>query len=177
MSHYTNEDGRLIVVQDDTETPVFAEVKGGILHCMVRATDEDTFNAVGLQVGLLAHENPAQDAVVDEDGNVVQEAVAPSGAIIPASGNTVTRIGPHVITPAVLDDEGNVVTPAVTDDRFHANFWLGSDVTARGNWEQWCIQWMAGADGTPNGSEESKATQGIELIDPLTVATPHNVLL
>ena len=177
MSHYTNEDGRLIVVQDDTETPVFAEVKGGILHCMVRATDEDTFNAVGLQVGLLVHENPAQDAVLDEEGNVVQEAVAPSGAIIPASGNTVTRIGPHVITPAVLDDEGNVVTPAVTDDRFHANFWLGSDVTARGNWEQWCIQWMAGADGTPNGSEESKATQGIELIDPLSVATPHNVLL
>ena len=156
---------------------MFAEVKGGILHCMVRATDEDTFNAVGLQVGLLAHENPAQDAVVDEDGNVLQEAVEASGAIIPAIGNTVTRIGPHVITPAVLDDEGNEVTPAVMDNRYHVNFWLGSEVVARGNWEQWCIQWMSGADGTPNGSEESKATQGIELIDPLSVATPHNVLL
>ena len=177
MSHYTNEDGRLVVVQDDTETPVYAKLSGGILHCMVRANDEATFDAVGLSVGLLTHENEGSAEVLDEEGNVVQEAVAPSGAIIPASGNTVTRIGPHVITPAVLDDEGNVVTPAVTDDRFHANFWLGSDVTARGNWEQWCIQWMAGADGTPNGSEESKVAQGVELIDPLSVATPHNVLL
>ena len=177
MSHYTNEDGRLVVVQDDTETPVYAKLSGGILHCMVRCTDEATFDAVGLSVGLLTHENEGSAEVLDEEGNVVQEAVAPSGAIIPASGNTVTRIGPHVITPAVLDDEGNVVTPAVTDDRFHANFWLGSDVTARGNWEQWCIQWMAGADGTPNGSEESKVAQGVELIDPLSVATPHNVLL
>ena len=178
MSHYTNEDGRLIVVSEDgTETPVYAKLSGGILHCMVRANDEDTFNAVGLQVGLLVHENPAQDAVLDEDGNVLQEAVEASGAIIPASGNTVTRIGPHVITPAVLDDDGNVVTPAVTDDRYHANFWLGSEVVSRGNWEQWCIQWMAGTDGTPNSSEESKVAQGIELIDPLSVATPHNVLL
>jgi hypothetical protein len=178
MSYFTDESGRLHVVDaEDNATPVFAKVSGGVLHCMVRCTDEATFDAVGLSVGLLTHENEGSAEVLDEEGNVVQEAVAPSGAIIPASGNTVTRIGPHVITPAVLDDEGNVVTPAVTDDRFHANFWLGSDVTARGNWEQWCIQWMAGADGTPNGSEESKVAQGVELIDPLSVATPHNVLL
>jgi len=174
MSHYTNEDGRLIVVQDDTETPVFAEVKGGILHCMVRATDEDTFNAVGLQVGLLAHENPAQDAVVDEDGNVVQEAVAPSGAIVPAKGNTVTRIGPHVITPAVLDEDGNEVTPAVMDSRFHANFWI----PASSEWEELIVEWANhGTAGASNGSESAVSHQGIELIDPLSVTTPHNVLL
>ena len=174
MSHYTNEDGRLIVVQDDTETPVFAEVKGGILHCMVRATDEDTFNAVGLQVGLLAHENPAQDAVVDEDGNVVQEAVAPSGAIVPAKGNTVTRIGPHVITPAVLDEDGNELVPAVVDSRFHANFWI----PASSEWEELIVEWANhGTAGASNGSESAVSHQGIELIDPLSVTTPHNVLL
>jgi hypothetical protein len=36
---------------------------------------------------------------------------------------------------------------------------------------------MGGTEGTPNGSEASKVAQGIELIDPLSVATPHNVLL
>src|SRR6056300_639640 len=111
MSHYTNEDGRLIVVSEDgTETPVYAKLSGGILHCMVRANDEATFDAVGLQVGLLQYENPAQDAVLDEEGNEVTPAVPASGAIIPVSRATVTRIGPHVITPAVLDDEGNEVT-------------------------------------------------------------------
>ena len=99
--------------------------QGGVLHCMVRAVDEATFDAVGLQVGLLRYENPAQPETLDEDGNVVTEAVEASGAIVPSAGNTVTRIGAHVITPAVLDDEGNEVTPAVLDNRYHVNFWLG----------------------------------------------------
>jgi hypothetical protein len=38
MSHHTSETGQLIIVSGDTETPVYAQVKGGILHCMVRAT-------------------------------------------------------------------------------------------------------------------------------------------
>jgi len=175
---YTNEDGRLIVVQDDTETPVYAKLSGGVLHCMVRTVDEATFDAVGLSVGLLSYENPAQPEVLDEDGNVVQEAVEASGAIVPSAGNTVTRIGAHVITPAVLDDEGNEVTPAVTDDRYHVNFWLGADVVARGAWKPWIIQWMASdINGTPNKDESSLAMNGIELIDPLSVTTPSNVLL
>ena len=41
---------------------------------MVRALDEATFDAVGLQVGLLRYENPAQPETLDEDGNVVTEA-------------------------------------------------------------------------------------------------------
>ena len=60
---------------------------------MVRAVDEATFDAVGLQVGLLRYENPAQPETLDEDGNVVTEAVEASGAIVPSAGNTVTRIG------------------------------------------------------------------------------------
>ena len=176
---YTDETGRLYVVAEDgTETAVFAKLSGGVLHCMVRATDEATFNAVGLSVGLLSYENPAQPEVLDEDGNVVTAAVEASGAIVPSAGNTVTRIGSHVITPAVLGDEGVEVTPAVTDDRYHVNFWLGADVVARGAWEPWIIQWMASdIEGTPNKDESSLAMNGIELIDPLTVTSPSNVLL
>ena len=174
MSHYTNEDGRLIVVAEDgTETPVYAKLSGGILHCMVRANDEATFDAVGLQVGLLQYENPAQDAVLDEEGNEVTPAVPASGAIIPVSGATVTRIGPHVLSPAVLDEEGNEVSPAVTDGRYHANFWIRED----SDWESWIVQWMAGTEGSPNANEASIEAMGVELIDPLTVTTPHNVLL
>ena len=173
--NYTNENGRLIVVQEDgTEVPVYARLSGGVLHCMVRATDEATFDAAGLQVGLLQHENPAQDAVLDDEGNEVSPAVPASGEIIPVSGATVTRIGPHVITPAVLDEDGAVVTPAVTDDRFHANFWIRED----SDWETWIVQWMASdIEGTPNKDESSLAMNGIELIDPLSINTPTNVLL
>ena len=175
MSYYTDEDGRLHVVdENENATPVFAKVSGGVLHCMVRCADEATFDNVGLSVGLLTHENEGSAEVLDEDGNVVQEAVAPSGAIVAAKGNTVTRIGPHVITPAVLDEDGNEVSPAVVDSRFHANFWI----PVAGAWEQLIVDWMAsGTDAAANASESAVAHQGVELIDPLSVNTPHNVLL
>ena len=46
-----------------------------------------------LQVGLLRYENPAQPETLDEDGNVVTEALEASGALVPSAGNTVTRMG------------------------------------------------------------------------------------
>jgi hypothetical protein len=176
---YTDENGRLYVVAEDgTETAVFAKLSGGVLHCMVRAIDEDTFNAVGLSVGLLSYENPTQPEVLDEEGNVVTAAVEASGAIVPSAGNTVTRIGPHVITPGTYDDEGVELTAPVVDSRYHVNFWLGADVVARGAWEPWIVQWMASdLPGTPNKDESSLAMNGIELIDPLTITSPSNVLL
>ena len=176
MSHYTNETGRLIIVQDDTETPVFAQVKGGTLHCMVRATDKDTFDAMAISVGLLVRENPGIPEMVDADGNVIRPAEPASGDYVPAPGATITKIGPHVITPAVVDDEGNVTTPAVMDERYHANFWLPA--TQGGAWEALCVQWMSnGSDGQSNAAEAGKVYQGIELIDPLSISTPANVLL
>ena len=170
---YTDENGRLHVVVDEVDIPVYARLPSGILHCMVRAVDEATFDAVGLQVGLLRYENPAQPETLDEDGNVVTEAVEASGAIVPSAGNTVTRMGPHTITPAVLDDDGAEVTPAVMDNRYHVNFWVREYT----NWEEWIVQWMAGTPGSPNADENSIAIMGVELIDPMTVVTPHNVLL
>ena len=176
MSYYTDEDGRLHVVdENENATPVFAKVSGGVLHCMVRCTDEATFDNVGLSVGLLTHENEGSAEVLDEDGNVVQEAVAPSGAIVAAKGNTVTRIGPHVITPAVLDEDGNEVSPAVVDSRFHANFWIPA---SEPTWQLWAAQWAAsGVEADGNKGEQAIAHLGVELIDPLSVASPGNVLL
>ena len=175
MSYFTDESGRLHVVdENESATPVFAKVSGGVLHCMVRCADESTFDNVGLSVGLLTHENEGSAEVLDEDGNVVQEAVAPSGAIVAAKGNTVARLGPHVITPAVLDDEGNEVTPAVVDLRFHANFWI----SVSSAWETLIVDWANnGTASSANGSESAVVHQGVELIDPLSVNTPHNVLL
>jgi hypothetical protein len=170
----TDDYGRPLI--DDT--PVYATLSGGRLSTMVRATDEATFDTVGLQVGLLRYENPAQDAVVDEDGNVITEAVPASGAIIPTQGNTVVRLGPHVITPATYDDEGNELTPAVMDDRYHANFTLGPEATAREEWVAWIEQWMAnGTLAQQNKSEVALLYQGVEVIDPASISSPSNVLL
>ena len=172
---YTDETGRLYV--DDTA--VYATLSGGVLHCMIRCTDEATFEAVGLQVGLLRYENPAQEAVVDpETGEEITPAVPASGAVIPTQGNTVTRIGSHVITPATYDEEGNEVTPAVMDNRFHVNFWLSPEATKRGEWEAWIVQWMLnGTLAEQNRSEVALLYQGVEVIDPASISSPSNVLL
>lgn len=170
----TDDYGRPLI----NDQPVYATLSGGRLSTMVRATDEATFDAVGLQVGLLRYENPAQDAVVDEDGNVITEAVPASGAIIATQGNTVVRLGPHVITPATYDDEGNVITPAVMDNRFHVNFWLSPEATKRGEWEAWIVQWMLnGTLAEQNKSEVALLYQGVEVIDPASISSPSNVLL
>jgi hypothetical protein len=40
MSYYTDEDGRLHVVdENENATPVFAKVSGGVLHCMASLHD------------------------------------------------------------------------------------------------------------------------------------------
>ena len=172
---HTDENGQLFV--DDT--PVYAQLMGGILHVMVRADSEEIFDQAGLEVGLLQHKEPGSDAVVDEEGNVIQEAVPPSGPMIATKGNTVYKMGPHVITPGVYDEEGNEVTPPVMDNRFHVNFWLGSETVERGNWTTWILQWMQQGENTasPNKNETSTYLNGIELIDPLSIETRSNVLL
>lgn len=170
----TDDQGRPLI----NDEPVYATLSGGRLSALVRATDEATFDTVGLQVGLLRYQNPAQDAVVDEEGNVITEAVPASGAIIPTQGNTVVRLGPHVITPATYDDEGNELTPAVMDDRYHVNFTLGPEATARGEWITWIEQWMAnGTLADQNKSEVALEYQGVEVIDPASIQSPSNVLL
>ena len=158
---------------------VYAALSGGVLACMVRATDKATFDAQALAVGLKVYTNPAIPAVTDpETEEVITPAVEASGALVPAKGITITEMGPLVLTPAVLDAEGTVVTLAVLDTRYHANFWLGPAAVARGEWEGWGVLWsIHGADATPNNLEEGVEYGGIELIDPMTVSSPSNILL
>lgn len=158
---------------------VYVAVEGGRLWAMVRATDEDTFNAQALAVGLKVYQNPEQPAVVDpETGEVITPAVPASGPLVPAPGVTITEIGPLVLTPGTYDEEGHELTPPVMDNRYHANFWLGPAAVERGAWKLWGVAWTQnGQPVNPNNAEEGVSYGGIELIDPLTVSSPSNVLL
>ena len=154
----TDEHGRPII----NDQPVYARLSGGILHCMVRATDKATFDAIAEQVGLLVRETTEDD----------QEIVRVS------SGNTITRIGPHLLVQGIYDIDGNEITPPVFDTRYHVNFWLGTEAVERGEWITWIEQWMLnGTLAEQNKSEVALKYQGIELIDPASIQTPTNVLL
>lgn len=158
---------------------VYAAMDRGNLWCMVRTPDKATFDVQALAVGLKVHTNPAQPAVLDpETQEVTTPAVEASGPLIPAQGVTITEIGDLVLTPTVLDAEGNVTTPAVTDGRFHVNFWLNSGLVAGGLWKQWAVAWtINGQPAVQNNQEQGMAFQGIELIDPTTVTSPSNRML
>ena len=160
------------------EPRLYVSIEGGRLWAMVRATDQATFDQKALEVGLKVYTNPAQDEVLDEEGNVVTPAVPASGPLIPAPGATITEIGPLVLTPGTYAEDGTEITPPVMDNRYHVNFWLAPRLVERGLWMQWALAWTNnGQPGTPNHVEESVVYDGIELIDPLTVSSPSNVLL
>ena len=158
---------------------VFVAIEGGRLRAMIRATDQATFDAQALAVGLKVYANPAIPSVVDPETNeVITPAVDASGPLIPAGGTTITELGPFVLTPAVLDDDGNEIAPAIVDSRYHVNFWLSPEVVEDGKWKEWAVAWsMYGHPAEPNKTEVAVEFQGIELIDPLTVASPSNTLL
>ena len=61
---------------------VYTTLEGGLLSCMVRATDKATFDAQALAVGLKVYQNPAIPAVIDpETGEVITPAVPASGPL------------------------------------------------------------------------------------------------
>ena len=165
------------MIVDDVQ--IYATFDRGNLWCMIRAVDKATFDAQALAVGLKVHEIPAQPAVLDtETQEVITPAVEASGPLIPAQGVTITEIGDLMLVPAVMDAEGSIKTSAVTDGRFHANFWLNSELVARGLWKQWAVAWtLNGYAVAANNQEQGVAFQGIELIDPTTVISPSNTLL
>lgn len=160
-------------------TRVYVSLEGGRLWAMVRATDQATFDAKALEVGLKVYTNPAEPAIIDpETGEVLFPAEPPSGPLIPAPGVTITEMGPHVLVPGTYDENGNEVTAPVLDTRYHANFWLGPHLVERGNWKQWALAWtLNGYQVSPNNQEEAVEFQGIELIDPQTVTSPANRML
>lgn len=162
------------------EIDAYVSVSGGRLLAMVRADDEDTFNQRGLEVGILKYTNPAQPEVLDpETGDVVTPAQPASGPIIPVKGVDIFRIGAFVLTPGEYDQDGNEITAPTFDTRYHVNFWLSPELVANEEWKSWAATW--GIQGNQvsiaNRNEKALKFQGIELIDPATVATPYNVML
>jgi len=157
----------------------YAAMRGGILHCMVRAVDRDTFWQQALAVGLAEYQNPGSPAVIDpETGDEITPAVPPSGPIKRIPGVTLTELGPYVITPGTYDQDGNEITPPVLDNRWHVNFWLAHELVQAGRWETFAKTWTAnGQPVDPMKEEEAIHHAGIELIDPNTVKSPSNRLL
>ena len=164
------------------EAPVLVNValSGGMVDAYVRATDRATFDAAALVAGLTYE---VMQTVVDEETG--EETQQPTGEIRTARGVEIHHIGPVVITPAVLDEEGNVTTPAVMDTRHHVNFRMGEPAVSRTDeegtllWQRWAAQWTAaGADDTNrNNAEEGKVLMGVSLIDPDTVSSKSLVVL
>ena len=158
----------------------YVRLDGGLLSCMIRAADKATFDKQALAVGLKVYQNPAIPAEFDEEtGEIIIPAVEASGPLIPAPGTTITEIGPVTLTPGAYDEKGNEQTPPVMDKRFHANFWLAPWLVERGLWKQWAVAWGQNGQKTvaPNKAEDAVSYNGIELIDPITVSSPSNVLL
>lgn len=162
------------------ENPVMVNValSGGMVDAYVRATDRDTFDAAALVAGLMYE---ITETLVDEEGNEFQHG---TGEYAVAKGVEIYPIGPVVITPAVLDADGNVTTPAVMDTRHHVNFRMGEPAISRTDadgllWQKWAAQWTAaGVDDTQiNNAEEGKVLMGVSLIDPDTISSKARVVL
>lgn len=160
MSYEINsETGRLEV----NGTPVYATMSGR-LDCMVRCPNEDTFNAVALQVGMLSEQT-------DSEGNTY---------LVSNPDVDISRIGSVTLNPGEYDfDTETYVVEPIIDYRYHVNFRLGSKALESGAWETWIVQWMT--EGTQavqiNKNEQAIEHLSVELIDPQSIATPTNVWL
>ena len=163
------------------ETPVMVNValSGGMVDAYVRATDRDTFDAAALVAGLTYE---VMETVTDPETG--EETQQPTGEIRTAKGVEIYPIGPVVITPAVLDEDGNVTTPAVMDTRHHVNFRMGEPAVSRTDadgllWHKWATYWtIGGTDDTQiNNAEEGKVMLGVSLIDPDTISSKARTVL
>jgi len=157
---------------------IYASFNGGVYWFMIRAINRDTFISKALELGLMVYTNPNQDAILDEEGNVIQEAVEASGDIIPARNITITEIGKMVLTKGQYDDDFNEIVAPTYDERWHVNVWVPSELADQLDLMAWAVEWTRnGVVSDPVKEEESVLYEGIELIDPATVSSPSNQLL
>lgn len=144
----------ITVPHPETGEPVevFVRESNGYIDAICRADTKEAFEAAALEQNLLA-----------EDGGVLR----------PVEGANIDRIGPVVLTPAVLDEAGEVVTPAVIDERYHVNLRLRPDLT----WRELAIEWALNGepDDQINKAEEARVLASVALIDPDTISTPERV--
>lgn len=162
------------------EVEIYASQSGGYVDTCIRATDRDTWIQAALSQNLLY-----RDPITEIDAETGEETIVGYHDEIHASaGANITEIGPVVLTPAVLDAEGNVATPAVMDNRHHLNMRIAEPLLSKADengyplWQKTALLWMQyGQPVEPNNMEAAKALSGVEMIDPDTINNPDRVWL
>jgi hypothetical protein len=142
-------------------------------------------NAAGWIEAMLRAESVAAWESAAESRHLLNRVTLDDGAEVLVPAEHVHIAGPiyPVITPAVLDEEGNIVTNAVTDPRPHYNLRIGpwaqetlADDGVTPRWQETVLLWMQnGAPIDPvekNKAEDGVKLSGITLIDPTTISSP-----
>ena len=86
-----------------------------------------------------------------------------------------------VLTPAVLDADGEVITPALLDPGYNCNLRIGEPLVSKKDdsgwflWELLLLEWTGiGVEGTVNDKVPGVAVSGVSLVDLSQVATPQS---
>ena len=111
-----------------------------MMDLMYRATDKATWDAYAASKGLTADGQP--------------------------TGCYIDEIGPIVVTPAVISEDGTILTPAVMDDRHHVNVRVTHLPT------------VTDEDGNVSVISMEQLAAGnadVEWIDPTTVNSAHRI--
>jgi len=149
---------------DGNDVTVLLNYSGGMVDTLLRAEREADWFSGAFYYDLL---------IADDEGNVTA-----------SPGVDIDYIGAVVLTPAVIDAEGNEVTPAITDDRLHINLRISGAALAKvgetgyPKWKTMALNWVREGDAAaPNNQEVGKIFYGVTQIDPETVNIPARVWL
>lgn len=95
------------------------------------------------------------------------------GQTVPVEGVHLDLIGPIVITPAVLSEDGlTVLTSAEMDERTHINLRIRGDV----DWQSFALDWAQDGTAAPaNAGEQGVTLNGLTMIDPDSLSSPSRV--
>ena len=170
-----------ITAPDGSEVEIYASQVGGFVDTCIRATDEATWAQAALSQNLLY-----RDPITETDPETGEVTIVGYDDEIKASaGANITALGAVVLTPAVLDEDGNETTPAVMDGRYHLNMRIAEPLLSKADengyplWQKTALLWMAyGQDvDNVNNAERAKVVSGVEMIDPDSIANPDRVWL
>lgn len=170
-----------IVDPQGNEVEIYASRYSGFVDTCLRATDRDTWIQAALSQKLLY-----QDPITETDPETGEETITGYHDEIKISkGANITEIGPVVLTPAVLAEDGSVIEPAVMDMRFHVNMRIAEPLLSKLDedgypiWQKTALLWMT--YGQPvtqvNNRERAKAVAGVEMIDPDSIQNPDRFWL
>lgn len=117
---------------------------------LLRCADQATFHAQAEAYGLMARSK---------------------GQLVLVRGVHIDEIGPMVITPPVMSEDGmTMVTPPVMDMRHHVNLRIvepamsAVDDQGRNKVETLTALWSAGAPAETNAGETATEVQGVEWV-------------